>query len=139
MERPRYENQSRLPPVVAILLTIAALYFAREVLVPLAVAVLLSFLLTPPVRRLERWKLGRLPSVLLVFTVSMACVAGIGYLVGNQLIDVLNQLPAYKENFRIKMESLRGRPGGGLAKATASVQELSKELAAPKGPLRPGA
>jgi len=128
----RYEPSSRLPPIVAILLTIAALYFAREILVPFAAAVLLSFLLTPPVRRLERWRLGRLPSVFLVFFSSMACVGGVGYLVGNQLIDVLNQLPAYKDNLHNKVESLRGRPGGGLAKATASVQELTKELAAPK-------
>ena len=60
-----------------------------------------------------------------------------GYVVGNQLFDVLNKLPAYKANLHTKIESLRGRPGGGLAKATESVQELSKELAPPKpqGPL----
>jgi predicted PurR-regulated permease PerM len=132
MERNRPDTTSRLPPAVAFLLAIAALYLAREILVPLSVAVLLSFLLTPAVRRLERWKLGRLGSVLLVFIFSMAWVAGVGYVVGKQLIDVLNQLPAYKENLQAKMESLHGRPGGSLAKATASVQELSRELAAPK-------
>jgi predicted PurR-regulated permease PerM len=65
MERRRQESALRLPPIIASLLVVAALYFAREILVPLAVAVLLSFLLTPSVRRLERWKLGRVPSVLL--------------------------------------------------------------------------
>ncbi len=132
MERNGYEKAPRLPPVLGILLAIAALYFAREILVPLAAAVLLSFLLTPPVRFLERWRLGRLTSVMLVFMVAVACAAGVGYVVGNQLFDVLNELPSYKANLRTKMESLRGRPGGSLAKATASVQELSKELAAPK-------
>ncbi|HEY1496112.1 MAG TPA: AI-2E family transporter [Candidatus Solibacter sp.] len=132
MQRTQYESAPRLPPVVAILIAIAALYFAREILVPLAVAVLLSFLLTPSVRYLERGRIGRLASVLLVFLVSLGCAAGVGYVVGNQLFDVLNELPKYKENLRTKMESLRGRPGGSLAKATASVQELSKELAAPK-------
>uniref|UniRef100_Q023I3 AI-2E family transporter n=1 Tax=Solibacter usitatus (strain Ellin6076) TaxID=234267 RepID=Q023I3_SOLUE len=132
MQRIQYESAPRLPPVVAVLLAIAALYFAREILVPLAVAVLLSFLLTPSVRFLERLRIGRLPSVLLVFLVSLACAGGVGYVVGNQLFDVLNELPKYKENLRTKMESLGGRPGGSLAKATASVQELSKELAAPK-------
>jgi predicted PurR-regulated permease PerM/methylmalonyl-CoA mutase cobalamin-binding subunit len=134
MDRAQYEKAPRLPPVVASLVAIAALYFAREILVPLAAAVLLSFLLTPSVRRLERWRLGRLPSVLLVFLVSLTGLVGVGYVLGNQLIDVLNQLPAYKENLHAKMISLRGRPGGGLAKATASVEELSKELAAPKAP-----
>src|SRR5690349_21559200 len=120
---------NRLPPILAFLLGIAALYVAREVLVPLAVAVLLSFLLTPSVRRLERWHIGRLPAVLLIFFGATVCVGGVGYIIANQLIDVLNQLPAYKENLHNKMVSLSGRPGGGLAKATASVEELSKELA----------
>src|SRR5262249_24085033 len=132
MERDRYESAPRLPAIVALLVAIAALYFARHILVPLAMAVLFSFLLTPGVRRLEKWKLGRLPSVLLVLLFALGCIAGAGYVVGNQLFDVLNQLPAYKNNLHNKMESLNGKPGGGLAKATASVQELSKELAAPK-------
>jgi len=132
MERNGYEKAPRLPPVLGILLAIAALYFAREILVPLAAAVLFSFLLTPPVRFLERVRLGRLPSVMLVFMAAVGCAAGVGYVVGNQLFDVLNELPSYKANLHTKMESLRGRPGGSLAKATASVQELSKELAAPK-------
>src|SRR5260370_8752422 len=132
MERNGYEKTPRLPPVLGILLAIAALYFAREILVPLSAAVLVSFLLTAAVRFMERGKLGRLPSVMLVFMVAVACAAGVGYVVGNQLFDVLNELPSYKANLRTKMESLRGRPDGSLAKATASVQELSKELAAPK-------
>jgi len=131
MERIRTDSTSRLPPVLGILIAIAALYLAREILMPLSVAVLLSFLLTPAVRLLERWKLGRLGSVLLVFIISLAAVAAVGYVVSKQFIELLNQLPAYKENLQAKIESLHGKPGGSLAKATASVQELSKELAEP--------
>ncbi len=134
MEPIRYETAPRLSPLIATLLTIAALYFAREILVPLAVAMLLSFLLTPTVRRLEKWKLGRLASVMLVFTFFMGCLVGVGYLVGTQLFDVLTELPGYKTNLRAKVESLRGRPGGKLAKVAASVQELTKELAPVKQP-----
>ena len=103
MERNRTDTTSRLPPAVAFLLAIAVIYLAREILVPLSVAVLLSFVLTPTVRRLERWKLGRLGSVLLVFIVSIAWVGGVGYVVGKQLIAVLNELPAYKENLQAKV------------------------------------
>jgi predicted PurR-regulated permease PerM len=137
MARAPYEEPPRLPPVVAVLLAIAGLYFAREIFVPLAVAILFSFLLTPAVRRLERWKLGRLPSVLLVFLFSLTCVLSVGYVVGNQLFELLNELPSYKANLHNKIESLQGRPGGSIAKATASMQELSKELSAPKTPETP--
>ncbi len=132
MPRAPYEDAPRLPPVVAFLLAIAALYFARDILVPLSVAVLFSFLLTPAVRWLERWKIARLPAVMMVFLFFFTCGAGVAYVVGNQLFEMLNHLPAYKDNLRTKMDSLRGRPGGSLAKVTASVEELSKELAAPK-------
>ncbi len=86
MERNRSDTTSRLP-AVAFLLAIVAIYLARQILVPLSVAVLLSFLLTPTVRRLERWKLGRLGSVLLVFVVSMAWVAGWRRICGGQTVN----------------------------------------------------
>jgi len=50
--------------VVALLVVTAVLHFARDVLIPLALAILLSFLLAPAVRRLERRKLGRVASTL---------------------------------------------------------------------------
>ena len=107
----------------------AALYFGKEVLIPLALAILLAFLLTPPVRRLETWKLPRLPAVLLVLILSVSAFGAIGWAVANQLLDVINQLPGYRANIQRKMESFRGPQAGTLAKATNSVQELSKELA----------
>src|SRR5260370_22890555 len=122
MERNGYEKTPRLPPVLGILLAIAALYFAREILVPLSAAVLLSFLLTPPVRFMERGKLGRLPSVMLVFMVAVACAAGAGYVVGDQLFDVLHELPSYKANLRTKVESFRGRSERRLAQGPGRRQ-----------------
>ena len=53
---------------------------------------------------------------------------GVGYVVANQLLDVINQLPSYKANIERKLESFHGPHAGSLAKATDSVQELSKEL-----------
>src|SRR4051812_33857375 len=130
MARAEHPHQPRIPTIAVSLLVIAALYFAREILVPLAIAVLLAFLLTPAVRRLEAWRLGRVPAVLLVATLSLALVAGVGWMVTSQLIEAITQLPAYKANIEKKVESLRGRPGGAFARATMSVKELSKELAA---------
>ena len=45
---------------------VAILYFGREVFVPLAVAILLTFVLAPPVRVLRRWRFGRIPSIVTV-------------------------------------------------------------------------
>src|SRR5947208_2261577 len=91
---------SRISPWIAFVSLIAALYFAREVLIPIALATLLTFLLTPLTKGLERCRLGRLPSVLIVLVLSLSAIGGIGWMVSNQLLDVINQLPAYKDNIQ---------------------------------------
>ncbi|MGA2593970.1 MAG: AI-2E family transporter [Bryobacteraceae bacterium] len=124
----RLPPSSQFVPVIATIVTIAALYFARNVLIPLALAALLSFLLAPLAKRLEMWRLGRLPAVLIVMTISFCLIGGIGWVVSNQLIDVINDLPNYRENIQRKLQSIHGPRGGSLAKATDNVQELTKEL-----------
>jgi len=132
MERSNaFSVSSSRSPWLVFVVSIAALYFAKPVLVPLALAVLFAFLLTPSVTRLERLRMGRIPSVMLVLVVSFSLAGGIGWIVANQLIEVINQLPNYTSNFREKMESFRGPNGGSLAKATDSVYKLTKELSTP--------
>jgi len=129
MERPNAVSASSRPfPLLAFVVSIAALYFAKEIFVPLALAVLFAFLLTPLVTGLERLRLGRIPSVTLVLIVSFSLIGAVGWIVANQLIEVINELPNYTSNIREKMESLHGPHGGSLAKATDSVQQLTKEL-----------
>ena len=129
MERSNAVSASFRPfPLLALVVSIAALYFAKEIFVPLALAVLFAFLLTPLVIGLERLRLGRILSVMLVLIVSFSLVGGVGWVVANQLIEVINELPNYTSNIREKMESLHGPHGGSLAKATDSVQQLTKEL-----------
>jgi predicted PurR-regulated permease PerM len=60
--------------------------------------------------------------------VSFSLIGAIGWVVANQLIEVINQLPNYTSNIREKMESFHGPHGGSLAKASDSVQKLTKEL-----------
>jgi predicted PurR-regulated permease PerM len=114
--------------LLAFVVSIAALYFAKEIFVPLALAVLFAFLLTPLVTGLERLRLGRIPSVTLVLIVSFSLIGAVGWIVANQLIEVINELPNYTSNIREKMESLHGPHGGSLAKATDSVQQLKSYL-----------
>jgi predicted PurR-regulated permease PerM len=81
--------------VVVTVVTIAALYYARIVLIPFALAVLFTFILTPVVRTLERAHLGRTLSSLLVVVLTIGACAGLGWSVSKQFGQVVNQLPAY--------------------------------------------
>lgn len=117
--------------MAAFVLSLAGLYFAREVLIPLSLAGLFTFLLTPAVRFLEAWKLPRIPAVILVLILAFSVVGFPGWIATNQLIDVLSQLPNYKNNIHNKFEAFREQQKGTLAKVTESVKELSKELSTP--------
>jgi predicted PurR-regulated permease PerM len=119
---------SQLVALTAGVVVIATLYFARVVLVPFALAVLFSFLLSPLVGVLEKTRLPRAISVLLVVVISMALVGSIGVVVTNQLIDVTNQLPDYKANIKKKVDSLHGSNRTALVRATEAVSELNKEV-----------
>src|SRR5580704_19190031 len=83
-------------PVIVLLLKLLGLYFAREVLIPLAMALTLNFLLTPAVIFFERLRLRRVSSVMLVVLMASAVVGGVGFIVMRQLIGVVNELPNYK-------------------------------------------
>ena len=78
---------------IVLLGTIAVLYFAREIFVPFAFALILTFLLTPVVAFLQRLRIGRVVSVLVTVLVSIAIAGAVGWIIANQLVDVANQLP----------------------------------------------
>ena len=111
--------------------TIAALYFAREILIPLAFALILMFLLTPVVALLQRLHIGRVVSVLTTVLLSIALVAGIGWIIANQLVGVANQLPLYRQNIHAKIEAVHIPVTGQLGKAAESVQEVVRDLTGP--------
>ena len=73
----------------------AVLHFARDVLIPLALAVLLAFLLAPAARRLERLHLGRLASTLGVVALGFAVIGAVGWVAGNQTLSLAENLPLY--------------------------------------------
>src|SRR4051812_32644432 len=79
------------------------MYFAGEVLKPLALSVLLSFALAPVARILERCRIPRAASVVMTVVLSLGLLAGIGYVVGQQLTALANRLPSYQENIEAKL------------------------------------
>jgi predicted PurR-regulated permease PerM len=105
----------------------ATLYFAREFLIPLALAALLTFLLSPLVTRIERW-LGRITAVLLVGVMILAASVAAGWVLTRQLVDLAAKLPDYKENIQTKLRSIKVPTGGVFTRFSETVEELRKDL-----------
>jgi predicted PurR-regulated permease PerM len=124
-------NQASMLGTLAIgLIAIAALYFARDVFVPLALAVLLSFALGPLVVLLRRWHLGRVPSVIVAVLLAFFVIFGVGSLIGGQLAHLAENLPQYQTNITDKIHSLRGSATGSgiLGRASGILRDLSNEI-----------
>ncbi|HUZ73026.1 MAG TPA: AI-2E family transporter [Stellaceae bacterium] len=110
---------------------IAALYFARNIFVPLALAILLSFALGPLVMRLRRWHFGRVPSVIVTVLLAFVVIFGVGTLIGSQLTQLADELPQYQINIIQKIQSIRGIATGSgvVGRASEMLQELGSEMA----------
>ncbi|MGY4629090.1 putative PurR-regulated permease PerM/GAF domain-containing protein [Bradyrhizobium sp. USDA 4486] len=113
-----------------IVLAIGALYLGREIFVPFALAILLSFVLTPLVNWLRRWKVPRIAAVLIAVFVAFIVVAGIALVVGRQLVQLATNLPNYQTTITEKIHSLQSSaPGGGIVDAvTTTMQDLGREI-----------
>ncbi|QIL72843.1 AI-2E family transporter [Diaphorobacter sp. HDW4B] len=88
-------------------LVIAALFFGRSVLVPLALAVLLSFVLNPLVVVLKRWGVPKILAVVSVVFAALMVLGVAGLFVGNEVRGLSEQLPSYQSNIRAKLRDLR--------------------------------
>ena len=115
-------------------LFIAALYFGREIFVPIALAILLSFVLGPPVGLLQRARVSRPLAVVGVVILAFSVIFGLGTLIANQITQLAGDLPVYQSTMRDKIKSVRGvtASSGTLERAADMLQELSRELDRPK-------
>jgi predicted PurR-regulated permease PerM len=118
---------------------IAALYFGREIFVPVALAVLLSFVLAPFVMRLHSWRVPRTVSVLVVVFIGFSIIFSLGGLMVSQTTRLAGKLPEYQQTLSDKIESLRGLMGGSgtLEQASTVLKELGTELQHPDVPNQP--
>jgi predicted PurR-regulated permease PerM len=115
---------------------IGTLYFGREVFVPIALAILLSFVLAPLVRLLQRWHLPRGLSVVGVVVLAFVSIFALGGVIATQVTELAGDLPRYQFTMREKIKSLRGTaaPSGTLERAADVLHDLGKELNKPKEP-----
>jgi len=113
--------------MAALALCVAALYLARDVLIPVVAAGLISFLLAPAVRLLERW---RMPHVLAVFTtvfVSLSIFLLLATLAGRQFINLVEELPRYEQTFKSRLDVLRSHSPTGVVRAVDILQGIGGE------------
>jgi predicted PurR-regulated permease PerM len=109
-------------------LVIVVLYWAQAVFVPIALAALLSFVLSPPVNWLERW-LGRVPAVLIVVTLVFVVLGLAGWGLARQMNNLADDLPGYRVNIRAKIADVRGAgKGGTVEKLQETIDEIKTDL-----------
>ena len=112
---------------------VAALYFAKEVLIPVTLAILLSFILAPLVALLRRAHMGRVPAVLLAVVVALGVIGGLGSVIGTQVAQLAANVPQYAATVEKKVEAVRTYAVGRLSSLTASMGQ-SAPAAAGAGP-----
>lgn len=126
--------------ILATLAVIAALYFAKPILIPLALAVLISFVLAPAVRLLRRFHLGRIPSVVIVVILASLALVSIGSFLGEQLSELAGKLPRYQYVIQEKVQTVSSALSGGtFEEFSALLSRLSKQIGSTQDkPASPG-
>ena len=124
-----YSDRAASNAIIAAI-TVTALYFAREVLLPIALAVLLSFVLAPLVKSLQAIRLPRLVAVMVSVFLSFVVVASFAGLMFHQVSMLAQKLPSYQSTLSQKIVSFRGAAtaSGPLKQASQVLESLRKEL-----------
>jgi len=129
--------------VIIIAAVVAGLYFGHDVLVPITLAVLLSFVLAPITVLFEKLYLGRVASVLLAVTLAVTILIGLGTVIGKQVAQLAENLPAYQLVIMKKLQTLRSSDlGKGVVEKAANALEgldsnLNKPASTPAEPSSP--
>lgn len=125
---------SAVTTIFSVALIATFLYVAREVLIPIALAVLLSFVLSPAVRLFQRLYVPRSLAVVAVVVIAFGVIFALGSLLVAQVNQLAADLPSYRSTLSEKIKSVRGIAGGSgtLERASEVLQDLSKEIETPK-------
>jgi predicted PurR-regulated permease PerM len=109
-------------------LVVLVLYWAQAVLVPVALAILLSFVLTPPVTWLQRW-VGRGAAVTIVVTLVCTVLGLAAWGLVRQMDHLVEDLPGYRSNIRAKIADVRGAgKGSTVEKLQQRLEEINTDL-----------
>ncbi|MBB2671399.1 UNVERIFIED_ORG: putative PurR-regulated permease PerM [Rhizobium esperanzae] len=134
-------SPSRMPAFASVLAVIAILYLGKEVLLPLAIAVLLTFALAPISSRLRKLGLPRIPAVVVTVVLAFLVLVLFGLVVAGHVAEVAQNLPAYQGNIIAKIRSLQesGTDSGVVRRLTSVIESVGRELSnAEERPVAPG-
>ena len=125
---------SAVATAILAVIIIMLLYFGREIIIPIALAILLSFVLAPLVGLLQRVRVPRGLAVVSVVIIAFAFIFAMGSLLATQLAQLAGDLPRYQSTISEKIQSFRETTAGRgtLERASGMLKDLSKELDKPK-------
>src|SRR3978361_2545067 len=125
---------SAMATAVLAVIIVTMLYFGREIIIPIAMAILLSFVLAPLVGLLQRVRVPRGLAVVSVVILAFALIFAMGSLLASQLTQLASELPRYQSTISEKIQLFRDTTAGRgtLERASGMLKDLSKELDKPK-------
>ena len=130
----------RLTTLAGSVVIVAALYFGREVLIPITLAILLSFVLAPLAGLLRR-AVGRIPAIILSVLIAVTIFLALAGVMGIQVAELANDIPRYQTTIRQKVDALRRfttEPLSGLIGTVGrEVQKAGKDAAEQATPAEP--
>lgn len=133
MARPNeIAKPSWMLTLASIAVVVAALYLAKGVLIPLTLAVLLSFLLSPVCDWLERWRLGRIPAVLVTAILGFTVLGVLAWTAAVQMTHLAPKIPEYQHNIEAKLKSVNEYAIATLSKMTRTAQGMDQNLSPPE-------
>ena len=125
---------SAVATAILTVIIIMLLYFGREIIIPIALAILLSFVLAPLVGLLQSIRIPRGLAVVSVVITAFALIFAMGSLLASQLTQLAGELPRYQSTISEKIQAFRDTTAGRgtLERASGMLKDLSKELDKPK-------
>ncbi|TPM99931.1 AI-2E family transporter [Mesorhizobium sp. B2-1-3A] len=122
--------RTSLPNVATTVTTVAALYFGREVFLPIAIALLLTFALAPLVSALKRVGIPRIAAVIASVLAAFAALALFSFIVATQVSELAQNIPVYQTNILAKIRSLKetGVGGGIISRLSGVVERVGQEI-----------
>src|ERR1700736_4834077 len=104
---------------------LALLYLGRSVLIPLALAIMLSLLVAPLIRTLRRLRIGRASSVLVAVAALTVLCIGVWAALGTQILHIAKSLPQYESNVQLKLKTLKEVTVGPILRLTNETSRLT--------------
>lgn len=114
--------------LLTVIVVVAVLRLAQDLFVPLALAILLTFLLAPIVVRLRRWHINRVIAVIVSIALALGLIGVVGAVIFGQLSDLAHQLPQYELQLRQHITHLRGFMRGGITDSLNGLDRLTSQI-----------